>query len=881
MGESVVDISVSNGVQNSVSFKSLIDDESDNESEMNENSLSDANKYVSREDTNELTNVEDETHLDDGSEDEHGNHSEQPDMQALQSRQQRLQREAQFSVPYHKPKRYTLQEFLSRRTIIKPSETVKRNTLSESLGKSRSLKMSKEELEIYSKLMEERAKEASEFFQGENADKINERTTEDNENGDTIKNTSDKRKIGGSTPTQIQVQNLSKDCGDKPSSNVVITEIVELPKLDIKDLAKDFNLSEIVKQTALPKQHTFSLSHNPGVSNILNCGPTLKDNINITFDFITRENDAPRTISRANSLLERLMKTNPCHKSKKTIDPKCISKTLIDDAEPSLNKKPGQSFLKLKDSLKSIILDKRREEIKKKQLEENKMKNLDDEIDLDEPKNIDDSLEQEDELSHNSSDNFDCEPDCESINGEESEGDIHLDKDLFQKPLVDYEDDQATEEKMRLELHSDDSNNDTHLLSPAAISQVPATQICNAEEEADQLMTLCSGTFETQHTIVPNIEPNPNKIISSDDESSSLSSNEIKRSKKFTKKIKKSKMKLGFSDDEEDEDDKSEGSVDAVNEHISHNDLPATYIDYDSEENEITVELTKEDCLKQAENFFEKEAELSDSEWGSADEDEKNLDQYDIELGDEDEFDKEEVRAQLEKIHARKMLDEDIRQVNKLQEILFEDEEEAAQRQRKFRWKNFDTSFNIESCQNNLTETKPEEGSDDENEHLWRKIRFEREQAIKNQSLNDSSLEAGTSINTSKSSEIKNVTVVSVSKTMLGGSEVKEKSPFLISKECIKSESAKARSSFLLRNKKVLTKTICSVKTGGIDGNTSPDKVGVKSTNSNKFVFTTLTFEEHEILKRKADDSNAIDMKVIKKPRTEEKKGEYLIDKLL
>lgn len=86
-----------------------------------------------------------------------------------------------------------------------------------------------------------------------------------------------------------------------------------------------------------------------------------------------------------------------------------------------------------------------------------------------------------------------------------------------------------------------------------------------------------------------------------------------------------------------------------------------------------------------------------------------------------------------------------------------------------------------------------------------------------------------------------------MSKSIVDGSEEKEKSPFLISKEFIKSESAKARSSFLLRNKKVLTKTICSVKSSSIDVNTSPDKIGVKTINSNKFVFTTLTFEEHEV----------------------------------
>lgn len=74
-------------------------------------------------------------------------------------------------------------------------------------------------------------------------------------------------------------------------------------------------------------------------------------------------------------------------------------------------------------------------------------------------------------------------------------------------------------------------------------------------------------------------------------------------------------------------------------------------MDYDSEENEIQVKLTKQDRQKAATNYFENEAELSGSEYGSADEDEKDLDRFDQELGDEDQFDQEQLQTELGKIH--------------------------------------------------------------------------------------------------------------------------------------------------------------------------------------------------------------------------------------
>lgn len=62
--------------------------------------------------------------------------------------------------------------------------------------------------------------------------------------------------------------------------------------------------------------------------------------------------------------------------------------------------------------------------------------------------------------------------------------------------------------------------------------------------------------------------------------------------------------------------------------------------------------MTKPIKEKYITNFIENEAELSESEWGSADEDEKDIDKYEIELGDEDEFDSIKVQQELERMHV-------------------------------------------------------------------------------------------------------------------------------------------------------------------------------------------------------------------------------------
>lgn len=65
---------------------------------------------------------------------------------------------------------------------------------------------------------------------------------------------------------------------------------------------------------------------------------------------------------------------------------------------------------------------------------------------------------------------------------------------------------------------------------------------------------------------------------------------------------------------------------------------------------QIEVKLGKKGVKQKASEYFQNEAELSESDWGSSDEDEKDLNEFDQELGDEDEFDKDQLKHDLERI---------------------------------------------------------------------------------------------------------------------------------------------------------------------------------------------------------------------------------------
>lgn len=175
------------------------------------------------------------------------------------------------------------------------------------------------------------------------------------------------------------------------------------------------------------------------------------------------------------------------------------------------------------------------------------------------------------------------------------------------------------------------------------------------------------------------------KIVSSDDD------DELDETNTFLKRRKHPVKRLHLSDSEEESAQSSDEENDEENDEKNDMDEEAEeqYIDYDSEENEI---VSKEESIKQvAAEFLEEEAELSESDWDSADEDEKNLDKYEFEEADNEHIDERKMRNQLEKTYMKQMLDEDKREVRLLQELLFEDGDlhiNGTGRERKFKWRN-------------------------------------------------------------------------------------------------------------------------------------------------------------------------------------------------
>ncbi|KAL2729052.1 claspin-like [Vespula squamosa] len=224
---------------------------------------------------------------------------------------------------------------------------------------------------------------------------------------------------------------------------------------------------------------------------------------------------------------------------------------------------------------------------------------------------------------------------------------------------------------------------------------------------------------ETGYTTKENAPWNKLSVVfSSDSEDDSDDEDKAKIKKKRHPK------KLELSDD--DEDDSRQGNLRLDKEKVDG------YVDYDSEENEIIV--SKKSKNNVAAEFFEEEAELSESDWDSADEDEKDLDKLELEEGDEDEIDENKVRNQLEKIHMRQILDQDQREVRMLQELLFEDGDlhtEGNGRERKFKWKNIDKlGENNEASRVDDDTNAGLDLQENENELEWCKLRHERDKFL-------------------------------------------------------------------------------------------------------------------------------------------------------
>ncbi|CAL7948828.1 unnamed protein product [Xylocopa violacea] len=271
---------------------------------------------------------------------------------------------------------------------------------------------------------------------------------------------------------------------------------------------------------------------------------------------------------------------------------------------------------------------------------------------------------------------------------------------------------------------------------------------CNNVSES-QLLELCSGTFSSQPNNENNLVDfsdeipcstqisekggslsaekdeqqskketitwNKLRVLSSDDEDEVV--NEDKQRKKKVKK-------LNLSDDEEDNSSASSSD----NEHEEDEEK---FIDYDSEENEVVI--PKKDIRQYAAKFLEEEAELSESDCDvSADEDEEDLDNLELEDADNEEIDEMQVKNQLGKLHMKQLLDEDQKEVKMLQELLFEDGDlySESTRKRKFKWRNIDKQDENDDSQPLEEKDGWVDLSDEEDEIKWRKMKYERDKFL-------------------------------------------------------------------------------------------------------------------------------------------------------
>jgi hypothetical protein len=338
---------------------------------------------------------------------------------------------------------------------------------------------------------------------------------------------------------------------------------------------------------------------------------------------------------------------------------------------------------------------------------------------------------------------------------------------------------------------------------------------------------------------------NARKLLDSSDDEADNESEDVTEKKRVKKKKSKQRVKkLGFSDDESEMDlmqnaqqfvvdsekDCEHGEEEEEDEEEPIEKDEEVLIDYDSEENEIEVKMTMKDKIKEAQKYFEDEAELSESEWGSADEDEKDMDKYEIELADDEQFDQAQLREEVGRIHARKVMDEDLKNVKKIQDLLFENEEDdGVGRERKFRWKNQTEGFTMED-ENARDGDDNQNEMDDDSEALWRKMRHERETLINEQSLKmlesetmsqdilllDQNSQTVTSTNTSslarRKFQIIRTSSCTASRDISNSEMVKKESPFLI-----KADQRKFSNSFLSKGEKTLAKIASFMSNKGGD----------------------------------------------------------------
>ncbi|CAG9837230.1 unnamed protein product [Diabrotica balteata] len=198
------------------------------------------------------------------------------------------------------------------------------------------------------------------------------------------------------------------------------------------------------------------------------------------------------------------------------------------------------------------------------------------------------------------------------------------------------------------------------------------------------------------------------------------------------------------------------------------------------------------------------------------------------------------MKADLERIHLRRMLDDDTREVKLLQELLLEDGElQGSGRERQFRWKNIDS---LDMTEEEKKNSDDETGGFDENEseEIWRRKRHEREMFLKekqSQEFDDDDIDL------LSGSEILKIghKVLQRSLSNSQGNQATEKSIANENSPIVKTTFSLVhkRGSFLSRGEEVLQRLAEYNKIS-----TTSEVIAQKAKNSKNFLFQTVEVRE-------------------------------------
>lgn len=373
--------------------------------------------------------------------------------QEIQSEKQRMEREQEIRVPYHKPRQFTLQEFLARKSLNKPL-LQKNEEGHKPMSSILALKMLSQNIEAFAQQMKKREEEAIEFFRSESESDDDDEPDKENKfsnletKGAVVKDEDapgggeivDDSKIVKDPETVDRLEVLEE-------KTVEVTEAPDVELQDDKPMDQEANKHEKIldepememhrlceKYKNQPKEEPQDEKPKLSFSKL----KTLEDmgSNDFVIDLETGGIE-PRKLSGPEMLFQRYLKSvqKPKHKESVCMNILTVENGKLEnqkieyklDKEIELDhQKPGFSREKFKASLRDKIMQERLGKLKEKMAQKKELEEL-------EPEDKEDCTMAEDEINGAEKDPEENDSDVEEEEEEEDdedeiEQDIDLDK---------------------------------------------------------------------------------------------------------------------------------------------------------------------------------------------------------------------------------------------------------------------------------------------------------------------------------------------------------------------------------------------------------------------------------------------------------------------